>query len=1008
ALRPLTRSSFGTDAGSRRFQFRVDREGLYRVTHAWLQTNAPALLAFLQAEDPRRIRITTQGVEVPIRVEGESDGVFGTGDAIVFFGQPVEGDPFSPDGWQGGDFTDVNVYVLDLADDPARVTDDALVAPPTIGVVPPSFRETARYEDNRRFTAAVPNVGGDHWVAEPFLLAGSTETLDQPVPTPGHVGGLVRTRVRLMGFDRLHQTQIRVDGTLRDTKDWNGLVDFTHDVTFDRTSTPLGATTLVNVTITNARSSDQVAVNWAEVEYDRAYQANQSRLDFEVANTQGYEVRLGGFTAGVEVWEITTSTTSGAGLAIRTPRRVEGLALRDGKPAFNVLAQAAPRRFFAAEGAGFLTPASVREDLDTAACAGGSLLDVSCGARWVVIGPAALVAGPNLAALAARREAQGYPSAIIDVQDIYDEFSFGVSDPEAIRRFVDHALPGGTSGGWSPAPDAIVLVGDATYDYKNNYAHALPRDILSTYTIDFPTHPNYKLYTSDIWYVQVRGSDELPDALIGRIPAHDLAEAEIVFGKILDYETSPLPGAWAKRGLLVSEAPESPSDTLGSEFKRVHEDVYAAYYASGPQTASKIYEQNPWQVGCTQAATQMNLDFDAGANTGAALTTFVGHGSFRSWGRSCTFFETAPPADQINDDLNDIAVGSPLQFHVHANCITGAFGATSSPGSSNDSWYVFMEDWLLTEDKGAIAGIAPSHLSFDIVLDPIIQPVYSQLFGRRKERVTGLIDLAVRERLEGQNFPVPLRSLILFGDPLTTLAIPAPPPTEILGIDRDGDGALLVRWAGVTDAARYRVYRATASLGPYSLVGDVPATVNSFRDTGLANCFEVYYYVVAIDDDGFESRWSNFNETCLTTRDPDDCKAGIPQDPNPPPAPSWPSGQGGEPEPVEDLRQGGRLKVTWEKVDAIHNVVRYTVRWGTTPGGPYPSSTSTGSANDFAVIAGVDDGTRYYFVVQASTARRSVPSARSARACLTWFAGSIHPVRSATCGSTMWTTPRTA
>lgn len=967
--RPSLRSSLGVDAGARRFQLVVDREGLYRVTHAWLQANAPNLLAFLQGEDPRRIRLSTQGVEVPILVEGEADGVFGAGDAIVFFGQPIDGDPFSPDGWQQGDYTDRNVYTLDVADGPARVTDNALVAPPTIGVVPPSFRDTARYEDNSRFTNFVPLAGGDHWVADPFVLAGATENLDQPVSTPGHVGGSVRVRARLMGFERLHQTQIRVDGVLRDTKNWDGPIDFTHDISFDRTATPLAATTIVNVAITNARQADQIAVNWAEVEYDRAYAAESSRLLFEVANAQNYEVRLGSFGTSLEVWEVTDTVTSAAGLPVAIPRRVDGIALRDGKPAFDVFAEAAPRRFAAAESTGFLalpSADSVREDLDTTACASGSLRGAECGARWIVIGHASLLGGANLAALAARRDAQGYPAAIIDVQDIFDEFTYGIEDPEAIRLFLDHALAGGSSAGWSPAPEVVVLVGDGTYDSKNNYQHAVPRNLMPTYTIDFPSHPNYKLYTSDVWFAQVRGDDELPDAMVGRIPAHDLAEAETVFGKILDYEQGAADASWAGRALLVSEAPESTGDGLGGEFQRIHDGVFTSWYSNGPQTASKIYEANPWEAGCNAAATQMNLDFDAGANAGAALTTFLGHGSFRSWGKTCTYFETAPPAQQVDDDLNDIATGTPLQFQVHANCITGAFGATSSPGSSNDSWYVFMEDWLLTADKGAVAGIAPAHLSFDVVLEPIIQPVYSQIFGKTKERVAGVIDFAIRDRLEGQNFVSSLRSMIFFGDPLTTLAIPAPPAPSIVSISRDGSKALLVEWTSVAEAATYRVYRSTSVNGPYQLAGEVVAPVTSYRDTGLLNCNEYYYYVVALDDLDFESRWSNFNETCLGVRDPADCKAGIPEDPNPPPAPTWPSGTSGEPEPVRDLQQGGRLKVTWNAVDPLFAVQEYTVRWGTSAGGPYPSSLTTGVGNTSVTISGLEDGTEYFFVVQSA------------------------------------------
>lgn len=958
------------------WQLLIARDGLYRVTHAWLQANAPDLLAFLEANDPRQIRLTCQGTAVPILVEGESDGAFGPGDAIVFWGQPVVGDPFSPSDWQGGDYTDVNVYRLDLDPAPPRVDDNPVVAPPTIGVVPPSFRETVHHEEDRKFSNQIPSTTKDHWYVDPFLLFGGTESLDQIVATPGHVGGPVDVRVRLMGFDRLHQTQVRVDGTLVDTQDWDGIVEFTHDVPLDRSANPLAATTTVNVTITNARSSDQVAINWVEIDYDRAFAADGDRLVFTVPNDQDWEVRLSGFSQTPEIWEITDETASAAGLPLALPRQVQGVALSAGLPAFDVVAGAAPRRFAAAAAGGFLEldgPEAVREETPTTVCPGGSLKGADCGASWIVIGPAHLLGGPELAALRARREAQGLVTAAIDVQDVYDEFTYGIADPEAIRMFLDHALPGGTSTPWSPAPEYVVLLGDASHDYKNNYGHAIDRNILSTYIFDKPDDPNFKMYTSDLWFAAVRGSDELPDVLVGRVPAHDLAEAEEVFRKIVDYETAGSAPGWTGHALLVTEAGEDPADPLGGEFRRVHDEVFADWFTSGPQTADKLYEQDPWVVGCQAAADQQNLDIDAAVNAGAAVSTYVGHGGFKSWGKACSFFETALPG-QPGEDLDDIAPGTALEFQVHANCITGAFSATSSTTSSNDSWYVFMEDWLTTADKGIVGGIAPSHLSFDVLLDPIIDPFYEQLFGRERERQAGAIDLAIRSRLFAQNFVVPGRSLIFFGDPALTLAVPAPDAPEITAIDPVASHELRVSWTPVPGAASYRVYRSPDARSGYVLAGEVPAGTTELLDTGLTNCTEYFYYVVAVDDRGFESRWSNFNDTCNTVRDPADCKSGIPENPDPPPPPAWTTGTAGEPPPVEDLEQGGRLRLNWKPVDPSWEIVRYDIHWGTAPGGPYPQTKQVRGNETTTIIAGLTDGQEYFFVINAAHCSQAGPT----------------------------------
>ena len=52
---------------------------------------------------------------------------------------------------------------------------------------------------------------------------------------------------------------------------------------------------------------------------------------------------------------------------------------------------------------------------------------------------------------------------VVDIGDIYNEFSDGIFNPFAIRRFLRYAY-----NSWQqPAPTYVVLVGDAHYDYKN-------------------------------------------------------------------------------------------------------------------------------------------------------------------------------------------------------------------------------------------------------------------------------------------------------------------------------------------------------------------------------------------------------------------------------------------------------------------------------------------------------------------------------------------------------------
>ena len=63
------------------------------------------------------------------------------------------------------------------------------------------------------------------------------------------------------------------------------------------------------------------------------------------------------------------------------------------------------------------------------------------------------------------RAAYGLRVAKVDVQDIYDVFSGGRVDPEAIRSFLTYAYHNWNGGG--PRPRYVLLVGDGHYDFKN-------------------------------------------------------------------------------------------------------------------------------------------------------------------------------------------------------------------------------------------------------------------------------------------------------------------------------------------------------------------------------------------------------------------------------------------------------------------------------------------------------------------------------------------------------------
>ena len=66
--------------------------------------------------------------------------------------------------------------------------------------------------------------------------------------------------------------------------------------------------------------------------------------------------------------------------------------------------------------------------------------------------------------LADYRASRGIRVSVIDVQDIYDEFSHGMRTPHAIKDFLQVAY-----STWAgPVPEYVVLLGDGSYDFKGS------------------------------------------------------------------------------------------------------------------------------------------------------------------------------------------------------------------------------------------------------------------------------------------------------------------------------------------------------------------------------------------------------------------------------------------------------------------------------------------------------------------------------------------------------------
>jgi hypothetical protein len=279
------------------------------------------------------------------------------------------------------------------------------------------------------------------------------------------------------------------------------------------------------------------------------------------------------------------------------------------------------------------------------------------------------------------------------------------------------------------------------------------------------------------------------------------------------------------------------------------------------------------------------------------------------------------------------------------------------------------ENWLRRNGGGAVGVFSPTGLSANWISEGVVEEIFGAVFGPEKER--GLvvpITNALTHLCTSPSLTEPCLFYALLGDPSLRLGIRSvAPPTDAEATG--GNNQVALAWTdSTTPGVSYDVYRANAPhYLTYTKVNASPITDGagpgtSYVDAGVTNTVTYRYYVVAIDADGFVSRWSNLNAACPAG----DCLEVTPLNPNPP---SVPTGVA-----VSDPGNGSQLAVSWAPNPEL-DVAFYTIHYGTEPG-VYTSSIPVGKVTT-ARISGLPEG-QVQFVALTATNTSGHTSGHSA------------------------------
>ncbi len=364
----------------------------------------------------------------------------------------------------------------------------------------------------------------------------------------------------------------------------------------------------------------------------------------------------------------------------------------------------------------------------------------------IVTHPRFAAAAEALAAF--RREHNGFAVTTALIEDVYDEFSYGLADPAAIRSLVNHAVRT-----WQRRPTFLLLLGDACWDPK--------RLLAETEKVDYV--PTFGNPVSDAWLASIDGPDDLlPDLFVGRIPAETPDQAMGIVRKVIAYESDHTPAAWKKQVLLVNGGFDAWEQQQFGQQSRILVDSTIARPPAFCQTTILSKTSQGYFQG------ERRDEILAALNNGAMWTNFVGHAGTGTW--DLMFNAT---------DLRELNNTGRYTFVTSMTCHTARF--------ANPYQNCFGEEFVSLPQSGAIAFWGTTgwgYLFHDYVLATnlfraaLVDTV--QLLGQ----ATTLAKLRLWESLGNSQLS---RNVILqyslLGDPATDLALPSAPDLVLAPAD---------------------------------------------------------------------------------------------------------------------------------------------------------------------------------------------------------------------------------
>ncbi len=377
--------------------------------------------------------------------------------------------------------------------------------------------------------------------------------------------------------------------------------------------------------------------------------------------------------------------------------------------------------------------------------------------------------------LKTQRERQGYIVKIVDIQAIYDAWSYGMVSPSAVRDFLGFAYTNWRNSTGAVQPVAAVLVGDGTRDPRN-YEQKNNQNFIPPYLAEV----DHKLLQTacERCFGQLNGEDPLAaepflfaELQIGRFPVNSAAELSAVVGKIIQYENAPgIYGWWRHKVALLTDDYRRTDGTVDPAGNfALHSEELVSMMPKG-MLPNRLYYGRYQAEDFDRSFNRDWLEEDADAlrarllsdvKSGGGLLIYNGHANHWNWASTTNgnhLFTT-------NDVLDSMNNGERQFVGLSMTCYTSQFQQPAAGGTIDELMF-------RKAGGGAVAVWGPAGLTVAQGHDALQKGFTRALWAASPTALPtmGALVEAGYAELKGEH-PDIVATFVLMGDPLTRVRV---------------------------------------------------------------------------------------------------------------------------------------------------------------------------------------------------------------------------------------------